>query len=294
MSKRVLIILLLVFVNLLVLPLGCMAPAPPRQGKETITISVQPVYSLHVLSQKYSPLLTYLSRETGYSMRLISAITYYSYLPTLAANQVQIGIQDPIAYITLVKTRRAYPLVKMVGINGLAEYRGVIFTRHGNGIDGITDLRGKKVAAASRRSAGGFLAQAIICKNKGIDVDKDLSLFFVDTENAVIDAVYSGKAEAGFVGEDALSLARERADSLKSIIIILTYTDYLPAWCVAAFDDTPPEVATAIDRALLSLDREKSGQQEILRAIGIGSFQKAFDSDYNTVRELMSYINIPY
>jgi phosphonate transport system substrate-binding protein len=292
MSKRILILLLLVFVNLLVTVPGCIAPAPPRLGKQVVTISVQPVYPLHVISQKYSPLIAYLSRETGYSVRLISAISYDSYFAILSANQVQIGIQEPTAYITLVKTRRAYPLAKMLDPGGNAWHRAVIFSLQGSGIDAPNDLKGKTVAATSRRSASGFLAQALICRQSGIDVNKDIDFLFVNTQNAVIDAVYQGKADAGFIPEDGFPPAGAVTDFTS--VKIVAYTEYLPAWCVAAFDDTPPEVATAIDTALLSLDREKPEHREILEAIGISGFQKALDSDYDIVRELMSYMNFPY
>lgn len=294
MSKRLRITLPLVvlLVNFLVLVAGCIAPAPPRPGKQVVTISVQPVYPLHVISQKYSPLIAYLSRETGYSIRLVSAISYDSYFAILEANQVQIGIQEPTAYITLAKTRHAYPLAKMLDPGGNAWYRAVIFSLQGSDIDGPEDLRGKTVAATSRRSTSGFLAQALICRQSGIDVNKDIAFLFVNTQNAVIDAVYQGKADAGFIPEDGFPTADEGAGFTS--VRIIAYTEYLPAWCVAAFDDTPPEVASAIDTALLSLDREEPEHRKILEAIGIGGFQKALDSDYDIVRELMSYMSISY
>jgi ABC-type phosphate/phosphonate transport system substrate-binding protein len=123
-------------------------------------------------------------------------------------------------------------------------------------------------------------------------VNKDIHFLFVNTQNAVIDAVYQGKADAGFIPEDGFPPAGAVTDSTS--VKIVAYTEYLPSWCVAAFDDTPPEVATAIDTALLSLDREKPEHREILEAIGISGFQKALDSDYDIVRELMSYMNFPY
>ena len=289
MLKRV--SLLVISVTLLVLVVGCIAPAPPKPGEEVVKVSVLPVYSLHIMSQKYSPLVRYLSRETGYDIRVVSAMSYENYLPTLEANQVHIGMQNPLVYVTLVKTRGAYPLVKVVQPDGGTLYRGVIITSEGSGINRIEDLKGKKVAAASRRALVGFLGQALLCRQNGIDVDRDLYLSLVDTQDNVINTVYRGEVEAGFVREDALSVAGERIDL--SRLSIISYTDSFPTWCVAAFENTPPEVATEIARALRNLDWEESEEREILEAIGIAGFAQASDSDYDIIREVMDALDIP-
>ena len=290
MVKRVLLIFILL--SLLVLVLGCIAPNPPKPGKEVVKISVEPVYSLHIMSQKYNPLISYLARETGYDMRMVSAISYDNYLPTLESNQVDIGIQNPRAYITLVKTRGAYPLAKMIQPDGRVSYQGVIITLQGSGINRVEDLIGKEVVAASADAVGGFLGQALVCKQNGIDVNKDLHLYFVGSQDVVIHSVYQGKAAAGFVREDALPLFKDNIDLLK--LKIIAYTDHVPSWCVTAFDNTPAEVANKIAKALLDLDFGNPEGRQILEAIGIIGFTSTTDSDYDIIREVMDELNIPY
>jgi phosphate/phosphite/phosphonate ABC transporter binding protein len=281
-----------IFFTSIVLMPGCISPAPPEQGKETVKISVQPVYSLHLMSQKYRPLFNYLSSKTEYDIRIVSAMGYDNYPSTLEANQVHIGIQNPLAYITLVKTRGAYPLVKMVQPDGTTSYRGVIITRQGSGINQIKDLQGKEVAVASRESVGGFLAQALVCKQNGIDVDKDIHLSLMGSQDTVLYDVYQGKVDAGFVREDALLMVREQMDLNK--INIIAYTDYFPTWCVAAFGNTSHEVAGDITRSLLILDPARPEEREILEAIGIAGFAEASDSDYDIMRKAMDALNDPY
>ncbi len=290
MGKRFLI--LLVVFSITLVAAGCIAPAPPKPGKEVVKISVQPVYSLHVMSQKYSPLFKYLAKETGYDLRVVSAMSYDNYFPTLEANEVHIGIQNPLAYVTLAKTRGAYPLAKMVQPDGKTSYRGVIISGKDSEIDKLEDLRGKEVVAASRSPVAGFLAQALVCKQQGIDVDKELHLSFVGTQDAVIEAVYRGKAEAGFVREDALQLTGERIDL--SRFNIIAETPYFPTWCVAAFDNTPSSVANRIANALLRLDISQPADRELLEAIGIAGFQKAVDADYDIIRKVITELNLPY
>jgi len=279
-------------VSLLVLLSGCIAPSPPKPGKKLVKISVQPIYSLHLMSQRYSPLFRYLADETGYDIRVVSAMSYDNYLPTLEANQVHLGIQNPLAYITLAKTRAAHPLAKMVELNGNALYRGIIIARKDSGIQKIEDLRGRTAAASSRRAIGGFFAQAYHCRQHGLDVNKDLRLSFVDTQDGVVNAVYQGKVKVGFVREDALAPLKDRIDL--NAITAIAHTDYYPTWCVAAFAETPPEVEREITRALLNLDPEKPEHRGILKAIGIAGFQEASDLDYDILRKTMDGLSLPY
>jgi phosphonate transport system substrate-binding protein len=223
---------------------------------------------------------------------MVSAITYENYLPTLESNRVDIGIQNPLAYITLVKTRGAYPLVKMTQPDGSTSYRGVIITSQGSGINRIEDLRGKEIAAASRTAVGGFLGQAQLCKQNGIDVDRDLRLSLLQSQDVVIYEVYQGRVAAGFVREDALPMLSDKIDLTK--LNIIAYTDYFPTWCVAAFRNTTPEMAAKVTKALLNLDWGKSEDRAILEAIGTAGFVQASDSDYNIMREVMGALNIPY
>jgi len=279
-------------VSLLALLSGCIAPAPPRPGKKLVKISVQPIYSLHVMSQKYSPLFRYLADETGYDIRVVSALSYDNYLPTLEANQVHLGIQNPLAYLTLAKTRGARPLAKTIELSGNTLYRGIIIARKDSGIKTIGDLKGQTVAASSRRAIGGFFAQAYHCRRYGLDVNKDLRLIFLDTQDAVVNAVYRGKVKAGFVREDALPSEKGSMDP--NAITVIAHTDYYPTWCVAAFAQTPPEIAQEITRALLKLDPEKPEHRDILAAIGIAGFREASDLDYDGLRKAMEGLSLPY
>jgi ABC-type phosphate/phosphonate transport system substrate-binding protein len=123
-------------------------------------------------------------------------------------------------------------------------------------------------------------------------VDRDLYLSLEGSQDAVIRAVYRGKVAAGFLREDALSQGRGGIEL--TTLNIIAYTDYFPTWSVAAFRNTPPEVAAKITKALLELDLKKSEGREMLETIGIAGFAQAADLDYNIMRQVMDALNIPY
>ncbi|MBC8521593.1 MAG: phosphate/phosphite/phosphonate ABC transporter substrate-binding protein [Methanomicrobia archaeon] len=296
-------ILLLVVLLLLVAAAGCKAPP---EGEETVAkeevvevvkVSIQPRYSLSIMSKKYSPIIDYLSKETGYKIRLVSALSYSysSYFHTLEANQVDIAFQNPLAYVILRKTRGAYPLVKVKMLStDKAEYRGMIITHKESGIEEIEELTEKKVAVASRRALCGYLGQARLCRENSIDVEKELSVVLMRTQDDVILSVYRQNVDAGFVREDALSEVEDALPEVKERIHKFGYTDYFPTWCVTAFRNTRPEVAEKIKKALLKLDVKIPKQRDILEAMGVAGFTEAFDLDYEPIRKIMKELDIPY
>ncbi|MBM3235220.1 phosphate/phosphite/phosphonate ABC transporter substrate-binding protein [Candidatus Poribacteria bacterium] len=292
--NRAYILLVVLFLSVA----GCKAShegeeAVVEEKIEVVKVSIQPKYSLSIMSKNYSPIIRYLSAETGYKIRLVSALSYNSYFYTLEANQVDIAFQNPLAYVILHKTRGAYPLVKTVEFYGGDKYRGMIITHQESGIEKIKELQGKKVAVASRRALGGYLGQALLCQENGIDeVEKELSIVLMRTQDDVIFSVYRQKVDAGFVREDALQEVRGRIDLGK--IKFVEYTDYFPTWCVTAFRNTRPEVAEKIKNALLKLDVKIPQQKDILEAMGATSFIEANDLDYKVVREMMDKLDIPY
>jgi phosphate/phosphite/phosphonate ABC transporter binding protein len=290
---------ILFLVVLFLLVAGCKAPfegegaVTKKEVVEVVKVSIQPKYSLSIMSKSYSPIIRYLSEETGYKIRLVSALSYSSYFHTLEANQVDIAFQNPLAYVILQKTRGAYPLVKMIEFYGIDQYRGMIITHQESGIEKIEELKGKKVAVASRKALGGYLGQALLCQENGIDdVEKELSIVSMRTQDDVVFSVYRQNVDAGFVREDALREVRGRIDLGK--IKFVEHTDYFPAWCVTAFRSTKPEVAEKIKKALLKLDVKTPKQRDILEAMGVAGFIEAKDSDYKVVRDMMDKLNIPY
>jgi ABC-type phosphate/phosphonate transport system substrate-binding protein len=63
---------------------------------------------------------------------------------------------------------------------------------------------------------------------------------------------------------------------------------------VAAFAETPPEIAREISKALLNLGPENPGHRGVLEAIGIAGFQESSDLDYDILRKAMDGLSLPY
>lgn len=262
---------------------------------KTVRISVQPVYTLPMMNQRYHALAARLEEKTGYRVEMVSALSYSNYLTTLEGARVDAGFMNPLTYVLTHKTRGAYPLAKAVeGQNRDTRYRGIILVRSDSGIKTIPDLRRRTIAVASRRACAGYLAARAKCQAEGFDPERDASMVMAPTQDAALMEVYKGRVDAAFVREDILASVRDQERLDVYALKILAYTDYLPTWCFAAFRDTDPEVAKALREALLSLDLSDpvDADAEALKTAGLAGFVPARDGDYDVVRSMADELRV--
>ena len=271
------IITILVALAVMLTVVGCQGSAHGAKvvaDQPTLRVSVQPVFSLQVTTERYLPLIEYLGRETGYKMRVVSALSYNGYLTTLEGDQVDIGFQGPTAYVITAKAR------------------GAIIVHLDSPIKSIPDLRGKTGMIVSHRSLGGYLAQRALCLDNGLDVASEMVIGVAPTEDVIIHAVHDKRVDAGFVREDALQAVSARLDLSK--IRVLATTDSYPGWVFASFQDTDPVAAAEVKAALLRLKPDIAEERAMLQAAQLGGFVEVEDKDYDSVRTLMNRLGVPY
>ncbi|MBL8490275.1 MAG: PhnD/SsuA/transferrin family substrate-binding protein, partial [Rhodocyclaceae bacterium] len=161
---------------------------------------------------------------------------------------------------------RIATLVRETGGRHVRQFGGVIFTRADRAdLGAIGDIRGKRVAAVGPTAFGGFLMQAQVLREAGIDVSKDASMDFLGLpQDKIVQAVLDGRADAGFVrsdlleqmaGEGRLNLDRLRVLNPRQVpdYPFLLSTPLYPEWPIAAADRTPLELSNRVAVALLSM-----------------------------------------
>jgi len=283
----------LIILILIIMIAGCghQIPTEKTEGKK-VKMSILPVYSLPLMTQRFIPLINYLAETTGYKIEYVSTLSYETYLATLESAQVDVGYQNPFIYVILAKTKGAYPLVKAVDFSGNSEYRGAIIAHINSGIETILGLRGKRVMTSSKKSVGGYLAQASLCVQNGMNPEKDLTIVLAKSQDEVISKVYHQRVDAGFVREDVLRAFKDEIDLNK--IKIIAYTEFFPNWCFVAFSHTDKNIAEKIKQALLRLNKNNPDHYKILEKAEVSGFIEASDIDYEIIREKAKILKIPF
>ena len=275
------------------LTVGCEGHGPPRtvHRAPSAQVAILPVYSIPEMNRRYLPLIQRVTETTGLELQYVSSLNYDTYLTTSAA-EADFGLQNALVYVQLTKTQRAWPLARALTPQGKDTERGVIIAHPSAGIEGVEDLKAKRVLVASRRAVAGCMAQAEQCLNAGLDPERDLLLVAGIPQDDIPARLAAGDAHAAFTRESvwASALATGKGAGLR----LVTHTAEYPTWCFAALGDVDPVMADQVRLSLLTLDASMPADRAALEAAGVSGFAPVTDVDYVPVRRLAERLNIPY
>jgi len=247
---------------------------------EELRLGVLPRLSATELTAMFRPLAEHLSRETGQKVTLVIAKDFDAFEDQVRSGQLELAFANPLVYAQLKKTSDLAPLGLAAEKKGGTKFRGVIIVRKDSGISDVQALRGKKLIFVDEDSLGGYIAQALLLKKQGFDVQRDVvRLPFAKKHDNVTMAVFSKAADAGGIREDDLEKMKDRIDL--SQLKILAYTDYFPNWPLFATPRVPAGTRDAIRAALLKL---RAGDPA-LDAAKLTAFAPVADKDYDGLRE---------
>lgn len=219
--------------------------------------------------EQWQPIADYLGKSLHRPVKL-AVLNYVELNEAIALQQVDAVVTNPGHYVLLnhrglVKS----PLVTLINQAGkfeLQTFGGVVFTRADSSIHLLSELAGKKIAAVSMDSLGGYQMQAYELLKLGVDIGSNRSLI-INTgmpHNNVVEAVMTGRADAGFVRDSVLEglidAGALKADQFRVInrqqpknFPYLVSTPLYPEWPVTVTAQVDEHISRALAVALLSL-----------------------------------------
>ncbi len=261
-------------VSCLILPLvfciaglgGCGDPGRGRAGQATLKLAVLPVHDGRAMSDAYQPLLDHLSSETGYEVRYISSQDYDGFGAAVASSGAEVVLCDPLVFVTLRRTQGATALASGLPQDGGREDRGVIAVAAGSALTDPAQLRGKTIACVARRSAGGYLSQALALRAAGILLPDAARLVACGTMERAAALVRSGRADAAFLGR------RTMAGADSSGLRVLAQGEPVPGWVCGSLDGADPDAAARVAEALLRLAPSNAEHSKLLARLDCARF----------------------
>jgi phosphonate transport system substrate-binding protein len=200
-------------------------------------------------------------------------------------------------------------------------YFSCLFTKKGNGIESLEDLRGRDFAFVDPASTSGHLAPKTLLLKSGLDPDKEMNTVFAGSHPSSLLAVWNGSMEAGATfGRNIFTQAQEGAveycgyalDELhvdltsedfqkrnqncpEGSIIILAISDPIPETPFAVRQDLPMSLKQAIQDALLRVKDNPELVAQIRRWY-VDPTQKRdierIDHHYNSLREIAALLDL--
>ena len=290
----------------LVWPLASVAGAVADTGMR----DVRPILHFGVLAfrtkpetiKRWQPVADYLGQQIPSHRVELEPFNYPELEQAVRERRVDLVLTQPAQYVALSVQQNLYsPLATVVeSENGLAlnSFGGVIVVRAGSKkIHRITDFRGKRVAASSHESLGGYLSQAFELQSVGIRPG-DFELVETVQQDAAIAAVLAGTVDAAFVRSGLIEqmvhegkittsdLTVIKAREVPDYPVVLS-TRLYPQWALAAMPWLTAVVAKQIASAVLALPPDG----DVARAVMIHGF--TIPGDYRSVDRLMHAMRVP-
>jgi len=253
---------------------------------------------------QWQPLAVALKQAIPERDFVVQAFTLPELDEAVASRQLDFVLTNSGHYVLL--TRRSglqAPLATMlVAENGheTSVFGGVIFVRAGKTKPpSLAELKGKRIATVGKDSLGSYQMQAFELLQAGLDLSHDATVITTGMpQDRVVQAVLTGKAEAGFVRTGLLeAMAREGKLDMNAIQVVnlqnlrafpvQVSTALYPEWPISYLSHVDERLARQVTAALFLLKENSS----LTLAMGIRGF--SVPADYTPVDDLLRALRLP-
>ncbi|MEO0804161.1 MAG: phosphate/phosphite/phosphonate ABC transporter substrate-binding protein [Cyanobacteria bacterium J06642_2] len=248
---------------------------------DKLRFAVTDVVGLEELRRDFEPFRDVLEEATVKEIEFFPVSDRAAAAVALQADQVDIVLAGPAEYVVLRARTNAEPFIGLTRLN----YRSVIATRAGSGIESLDDLKGRKMAMSDIGSTSGHLGPSQILADAGIDPRSDLEVLMLG--DADLQAFKNGDVDAW--GGSALDYERFFAEdsTAEAEFPILVTGESLPNDVFMASDDLDPAFVETLTQQMVDNQDALIGAITSVEAnrkyIG-SSLIPAEDSDYDPMR----------
>ena len=251
------------------------------------------------MEAKAKPFAEYLSSKLDREVNVTLATDYTTIVEAMASGKVDLGIMPPAAYVQarnqgcakaiLTSELGAYDRETGKPIDGqlAGTFKGEVLVRADSAMQGIEDLKGKKIATLSPNSASGYIYPVAEMKDAGIDPAKDCTLTTVNDIPSEMTAVLNGQQDACFVFEGARNVfASKFADTdlfAELRVLFLTEGD-IPNDAIAVLPDMDEETQDKIRETFLNMANDDEGA-EAMSLWGHKGYTEVDEGAYDTIEE---------
>jgi len=255
-------------------------------GGRSLIIGILPEQNIFRQMERYTPVMNYVSQQTGIAIRLKPFTSYEDAIRAAASSAIDGAFLGSFACALAQRRIGAETLVRPEGLNGSSTYHGLIFVRKDSGIRDVKDMKGKRFAFVNSVTTAGYLLPLFYFVSHGVRDYKAYlgEAYFAGThENAVYD-VLKGQADIGAAKNTVFRKLADRDPRIQEELKILTRSPEVPETTLAVRSAIDPGIHGRIKAALLTMHENPAGRS-ILQAFGARRFVAATEQDYRPIFE---------
>lgn len=235
---------------------------------DEVTVGVLAIRSGVAAQKQYGVLVNYLEETLRRPFKLVP-VTQESQFTLVEEGALDFTFNNPLAAVQIRRLYRTEFLATLSRPNTETQFGGLIIVREDSGITTLDDLAGKRATCvAFETAAGGCIFQVYHLQQNGVDPFTDFSSFTeTPSQDNIVLSVLNGTVDAGFIrtGQLERMVAEGMLFELDELRILDQVDDdffyphttrLYPEWPFAALAGTDPELAEAVENALLNIPSE--------------------------------------
>lgn len=267
---------------------------------KSLTVEFVPSQNAQILNAKVKPLQQLLSDELEVPVKVHIATNYNTMIEGLKSKKIDIAFISPVSYTLAHDAHAADVLLKSKGYlvdnkgnqtHHLVDYyRSQIVVRKDSNINHLKDLKDKKIALQDVESTSGYIYPLATLMEKGIK-KSDIQIQQVKGHDQGLIALLNHDVEAVATYQDARADLKKEDPDIYQETKVIYRTKKIPNDTISVRNDMSNKWKKKISQAFIDISHTKKGKQIISDIYGHQGYEKAKDSDFDTVRKYRDIVD---
>lgn len=296
---------LVIYLVITIIVSGCSNIDNVKHPKEaytpkSLTVGFIPSQNAQILNAKVKPLQQLLSDELEVPVKVHIATNYNTMIEGLKSKKIDIAFISPVSYTLAHDAHTADVLLKSKGYlvdnkenqtHHLVDYyRSQIVVRKDSNINHLKDLKDKKIALQDVESTSGYIYPLASLMEKGIK-KSDIQIQQVKGHDQGLIALLNHDVEAVATYQDARADLKKEDPDIYQETKVIYHTKKIPNDTISVRNDMSNKWKKKISQAFIDISHTKKGKQIISDIYGHQGYEKAKDSDFDTVRKYRDIVD---
>lgn len=296
---------LVIYLVITIIVSGCSNIDNVKHPKEvytpkSLTVGFIPSQNAQILNAKVKHLQQLLSNELEVPVKVHIATNYNTMIEGLKSKKIDIAFISPVSYTLAHDAHAADVLLKSKGYlvdnkgnqtHHLVDYyRSQIVVRKDSNINHLKDLKDKKIALQDVESTSGYIYPLATLMEKGIK-KSDIQIQQVKGHDQGLIALLNHDVEAVATYQDARADLKKDDSDIYQETKVIYRTKKIPNDTISVRNDMSNKWKNKISQAFINISHTKKGKQIISDIYGHQGYEKAKDSDFDTVRKYRDFVD---